>query len=171
MFIAEPTTTLTDYLMALESAAFAFVLWRLRPRAAAPDRPRLYLFTAGFTLAAIASVLGGTAHGFRQPLGDAWATVWSATVGAIVTAFAVLLGAGAWSAASPRTSRPKRIRQGRRWLARGYAITVAGLAVLTAKVSLHAHLNQNDLYHLFQMAGLYGVYRGGSLLTFSEPAD
>jgi hypothetical protein len=38
------------------------------------------------------------------------------------------------------------------------------------KVSLHQHFNHNDLYHVVQMVGLYGVYRGGRSLLDLDPA-
>ncbi len=37
--------------------------------------------------------------------------------------------------------------------------------MLVAKLSLHQHVNQNDIYHVIQMGGLYCLYRGALNLT------
>lgn len=164
MFLSEPTTTLTDYAMALQSAVQAIAL---RRAIIAADRPpdiaaRLYL--AGFTMAAWASFAGGSSHGFRAPLGEYWSPVWTFTVWAIVTAFVLLIAAGVRSAARPVVTDPLVRRRGRRWLLVGFGITAVGLTFLVQKVSFHQHFNHNDLYHVVQMGGLYGVYRGGRRL-------
>jgi hypothetical protein len=39
------------------------------------------------------------------------------------------------------------------------------LLVLVAKFSLHRYVNQNDIYHVIQMGGLYCLYRGALDLT------
>jgi hypothetical protein len=164
MFLSEPTTTLTDYAMALQSAVQAIAL---RRAIIAADRPpdiaaRLYL--AGFTMAAWASFAGGSSHGFRTQLGEYWSPVWTFTVWAIVTAFVLLIAAGVRSAARPVVSDPAVRRSGRRWLLVGFGTTAVGLTLLVQKVSFHQHFNHNDLYHVVQMGGLYGVYRGGRRL-------
>lgn len=164
MFLSEPSTTLTDYAMALQSAMHALAL---RRAIIAADRPpdigaRLYL--AGFTMAASASFAGGSSHGFRTQLGEYWSPVWTFTVWAIVTAFVLLIAAGMRSAARPVVIDPMVRRSGRRWLVVGCGITAVGLTLLVQKVSFHQHFNHNDLYHVVQMGGLYGVYRGGRRL-------
>jgi hypothetical protein len=63
MQIAEPTTLLTDYLIAAESALFALLIWRKSPL----PLP-LNLWAAAFLGVAIAAFLAGTCHGFTFDL-------------------------------------------------------------------------------------------------------
>ncbi len=164
MFLSEPTTTLTDYAMAIQSAVHAVTLRRAiiaadrRPDAAA----RVYL--AGFVMAAWASFAGGSSHGFRTQLGEYWGPVWTFTVWAIVAAFVLLIAAGIRSSTRPVVTDPVARRSGRRWLLVGFGTTAVGLTLLVQKVSFHQHFNHSDLYHVVQMGGLYGVYRGGRRL-------
>jgi len=171
MFISEPTTTLTDYAMALQSAVHAVTLRRAVIAADRPADMAVRLYLAGFAMAAWASFAGGTSHGFRPQMGESvWGVVWTFTVIAIVTAFALLMAGGARSAMSPTVVDPRRRRSGRRWLLVGFGATAVGLTLLVQKVSFHPHFNHNDLYHVVQMAGLYGVYRGGRRLLDLDPA-
>jgi len=50
------------------------------------------------------------------------------------------------------------------WILIGSLIIVAGIWVQQTKFVLHKHFNQNDICHLFFMAGVYFLYRGGILL-------
>jgi len=50
------------------------------------------------------------------------------------------------------------------YLKKGILVSLVGLSILLGKLSLHRHLNQNDLYHLVQMLGLFLFYRGALLL-------
>jgi hypothetical protein len=162
--IAEPTTTLTDYAMAVQCVAYVVSFrQRLRDADRAPVlADRLYL--AGFTLAAAASLAGGTSHGFRAQLGGLWGDVWTLTVWSIVTAFVLIIAGGVRSARWPLVGDSTARASGRRWLALGFGLTAVGLTLLVLRVSLHQHFNQNDLYHVVQIAGLYGVYRGARRL-------
>lgn len=162
--IAEPTTTLTDYAIAVQCVAHVIGLRRAIVRRAIPPVPALRLYLAGFAVVALAGLAGGTAHGFREPLGVWWSAVWTLTVWSIVVGALLLVAASAWVSAAPRVPGVDDRRQGRRWLALGYGISFVGVLLLLARVSLHEHFNQNDLYHVVQMAGLYGVYRGGRRL-------
>lgn len=47
------------------------------------------------------------------------------------------------------------------WIVGGVLVSVAGAALQQRRVGLHRHLNHNDLFHLFQMAAAYLLYRGG----------
>jgi hypothetical protein len=171
MFISEPTTTLTDYAMALQSVIHAVTLRRAIIAADTTPAPAARLYLAGFTMAAWASFAGGTSHGFRPQMGESvWGLVWTFTVIAIVTAFVLLIAGGARSAMSPTVADPARRRSGRRWLIVGFGVTAVGLTLLVQKVSFHQHFNHNDLYHVVQMVGLYGVYRGGRRLLDLDPA-
>lgn len=56
-------------------------------------------------------------------------------------------------------------RQGHEW----YFLAAIGVSVLAAGIqasgfSLHAHLNNNDLFHLIQLIGFYLFYRGACSL-------
>lgn len=162
--IAEPTTTLTDYAMALQCVAHVVSLRRAVIALGGAVVPAARLYLAGFSTVAVASFAGGTSHGFRAPLGDWWADVWTLTVWSIATGVALIVAASLWASTQPVVHDPGARQEGRRWLALGFGITIAGLVLLVLKVSFHQHFNHNDLYHVVQMAGLYGVYRGGRRL-------
>lgn len=49
----------------------------------------------------------------------------------------------------------------------GIAGSIAAGAVQASGVSLHQHLNHNDIYHLIQLGATYLLYRGGRLLVDS----
>jgi len=93
--IAEPTTTLTDYLLALTGGVLGTLLLRER---AAPAR----LFGLALLAVGLAAAIGGSSHGF----GPRWSEVqrnaaWLATYGVIGLANLLLL-AGAILAWAPR---------------------------------------------------------------------
>jgi len=46
----------------------------------------------------------------------------------------------------------------------GALITFAGIWVQQAQITVHKNFNHNDLCHIFFMAGMYFLYRGGLLL-------
>jgi len=58
--IAEPDVTITDYGLALESGFFAWLLWRERNS----EQPLREWFVLFFCATSIASLTGGTVHGF-----------------------------------------------------------------------------------------------------------
>ncbi len=72
------------------------------------------------------------------------------------TMFAVL-GLGVWLSAARRN-------HGGLYLAAGVLVSFAGAAVQQSGVSLHRHFNQNDLYHVIQMGGLWLFYLGARRL-------
>jgi len=158
MRISEPATMLTDYALALLSAFFAFSI-SLRSSARKP-----WIWIAAFSLIGIAALTGGTAHGFRGPLGDNWGLVWKITVSCIALGSALLIVAGIRSAVHPETSDRDARRLGHRWLKRAVAVSLPALAVLVLKLSPHPHFNHNDVYHVIQMGGLYCLYRAAILL-------
>jgi len=57
------------------------------------------------------------------------------------------------------------------WTLAGVAVSVAAAAVQLNRVSLHQHFNHNDLYHLFQIAGILLFFRGGKLLRERSGLD
>jgi hypothetical protein len=158
MTITEPTTMLTDYL--LTALCFVFA-WRL---ARGVSSGSLGLWVAAFAVTGLAALAGGTAHGFRVPLGENWGLVWSVTVGSIALGSLLLIAASVGSILRSQ-ARDERSRQaGIAWLKRALVVTLVGLVLLVGKVSLHQHFNQNDIYHVVQMVGLYSLYRGARLL-------
>lgn len=161
MFISEPTTALTDYAMAVQSVLHAVTFWRALRPANRPVDVAVRLYGMGFVMAAVAAFAGGSSHGFRVPLGAWWGPVWTWTVWTIVAAFVLLIAGGIRSAVRPAVTDAVMRQSGRRWLLLGFGLTAIGLLLLIRKVSIHPSFNHNDLYHVVQMGGLYGVYRGG----------
>jgi hypothetical protein len=145
---------LTDYALTLLCGFFAFALLRRS------QGHRICLWVTAFSVTGFAALAGGTAHGFRVPLGESWSLVWRITVASIVLGAALLIAAGVRSALRPETSDEGARRAGHLWLKRAIGVSLLGLAVLVFKLSPHPHFNHNDLYHLIQMGGLYCLYRG-----------
>lgn len=160
MPITEPTTMITDYVLAAACVYFAAALWS----GARGSKAGVVTWTVAFMVTAVAALAGGTAHGFRVPLGTRWDAVWSVTVWSIAASSVLLISAGVRSALRPDVRDAAARSAGLRWLKRAIVVTLVGLAVLVAKVAIHEHFNQNDIYHLIQMGGLYCLYRGARLL-------
>ena len=72
-------------------------------------------------------------------------------------AMAMLLSLHGWSAVSRRD-------QASYWALAGIAVSALAAAVQYHRVTLHAHFNHNDLYHLVQIAAMALFFRGGKLL-------
>jgi Family of unknown function (DUF6962) len=161
MIVTEPMTMVTDYLIALMSLGIAISLVR---RSARNGGRRVWVWVTAFGVVALAALAGGTAHGFRVPLGESWSLVWRVTLWSIGSGSVLLIVAGVASVKYSEASSPSFRRQGISWVKRAIAASLLGLAVLVAKLSLHPHFNQNDLYHVIQMFGLYCLYRGALLL-------
>jgi hypothetical protein len=167
MPVTEPMTMLTDYAL----AALSVVLGSsLGSRAARAGGRRVGLWLLAFFTTAAAAVAGGTAHGFRIPLGDSRAILWRVTVFSIAVSAALWIAAGVCSALHSEGSKgseaahaASRLR-GILWLKRALVVSLIGLAVLMGRLSIHRHFNQNDLYHVIQMAGLYCLYRAAIFL-------
>ena len=152
---------LTDYALAAVCLYFAAALWGGSRRAGGR---RVGLWIPAFLVTALAALAGGTAHGFRLSLGETWDSVWTITVWSIGASSVLLITAGVRSVLRSQVRDATQRSEGIRWLERGIVISLVGLAVLAAKLSLHEHFNQNDLYHLIQMGGLYCLYRGAAHL-------
>lgn len=75
MKLNEPTTTLTDYVLAAE----CLILGVLLLRNSAGQRS-IFLWGAAFLLIVTAAVAGGTFHGFREQLGPFSAPLWKIVV-------------------------------------------------------------------------------------------
>lgn len=89
MQITEPTTMLTDYLLAVLTGYFALKLLRSDTR-----QRSVRLWGGAFLATAAAALLGGTSHGFALHFDDFWKTlIWKATVYAIgLASFFMLSG-------------------------------------------------------------------------------
>ena len=81
MKITEPTTMLTDYVLAFISLLLAAKFLCRRQRR---DKHAAWLWGVGFAIAGAAAVVGGTFHGFAPYFSDPtkWA-LWNTTVGLI----------------------------------------------------------------------------------------
>lgn len=157
MTLTEPTTMLTDYALAALCLFFA-----ARLRSGPPASVGLWI--AAFAVTAFAALAGGTAHGLRVPLGEHWGVVWDVTVAGIALGSFLLIAASVRSILRSEARGPSSRRAGIAWLKRALVVTLLGLAALVAKLSVHEHFNQNDLYHVVQMVGLFFLYRGARLL-------
>jgi len=152
----------TDYLLVAECVWLAWMLLSLSRRA---GRGSVGLWLLAFAVTAVAALAGGTAHGFRLYLGEAnWAIVWTITVWSLGSGAVLLLLAGLRAALRSETDIPEEQKSGKSWLKKGIVVSAVGILLMVMKVSLHTHFNQNDLYHVVQMLGLYCFYRGAVLL-------
>jgi hypothetical protein len=79
-------------------------------------------------------------------------------------AMAALLLLHGWSAATRRDRASY-------WVLAGIGASAVAAAVQFHGVSLHEHLNHNDLYHLIQLAGMVLFFRGGKLLRDRTATD
>ncbi len=207
MRITEPTTMVTDYLLA---ALGIWLGWRLVSGGREAGERSRVLWGCSFLAMAVAAAAGGTAHGFAEYLGGFDGTwLWKLTTFSIGLASAAMLSAAvvarltgaarvallgvvvaklafylAWMSvhdefrfvvydyvpsmlavvallALPGRRAPLA---GAGWVAAGVAVSFAAAAVQRSGFALHQHFNHNDIYHVIQMAGLYLLYRGGSLL-------
>jgi hypothetical protein len=156
MTISEPATLLTDYALSMLSFGLAF---SLRRRSSEAGGRKVGLWIAGFGVTALAALAGGSAHGFRIPLGDSWAYLWRFTVVSIAAGSVLLIAAGARSSLRSESLSASERSEGISWLERAIAVTLIALAVLVLKLAPHRHFNHNDLYHAIQMAGLIFLYR------------
>ena len=152
---------LTDYALAALCLFFAAALWSDSRRTGGRQ---VGLWVAAFLVTALAALAGGTAHGFRLSLGESWDSVWTITVSSIGASSVLLITTGARSVLRTEARDAREKSEGICWLKRGIVVSLIGLVVLVAKLSIHEHFNKNDLYHLIQMGGLYCLYRGAAHL-------
>lgn len=72
--ISEPTTTLTDYAIALETICFAVALVKTNHR---KQQQAIAFWSLAFLGVAVAAIMGGTCHGFASTLGfDGLEVLW-----------------------------------------------------------------------------------------------
>jgi hypothetical protein len=91
MPFSEPTTMATDYVLALLCCYFAWRLWRVGKKTA---QTSVCYWAAGFTCFALASLAGGTFHGFSTLFSEAaLQSLWKLTAYAIgLASFFLLTG-------------------------------------------------------------------------------
>lgn len=201
----EPTTVLTDYLL----AALAFLLaLRLSSSGPSPSFSR-GLWAASFLALALAAAVGGTWHGLPPDvLPSLRYHLWSITYAAVGLADLLILAGATW-AALPRRPRVvalvllvgrflvyaalilsrrtfryvgydyavtlllllafgldllRRSERAARFVVAGALVSFVGGLVQYLRLSLHPQFNNNDLFHIIQMAGIGLFFRGGLLL-------
>jgi hypothetical protein len=89
--MAEPTTTLTDYLLGALALVLGLRLAGLAPGSGEASR---WLWAAGFLALALGAALGGTSHGFGGRLaGPGRARLWTATLLVVIAGNALLAAA------------------------------------------------------------------------------
>jgi len=149
--LSEPTTLITDYVLAVFSAAFGITLLRSRTH-----RGTL-LWSIGFLSLAAAGLTGGTFHGFRLMMSDsAHRSLWNVTC--------LLIGASAAFMISGAMTGPlSRYARNTKWHAAGLAVSIAGLVVQQGHLSLHPNFNHNDLFHCVQIVALFCFFRGARM--------
>ena len=151
MTISEPTTLITDYVLAIFSIVFGVVLLRSRTH-----RGTL-LWSIGFLSLAAAGLTGGSFHGFRLMMSEsAHRSLWNVTL--------LLIGASAGFMISGALTGPlSRYGRNTRWHAAGLAVSIAGLIIQQGHFSLHPSFNHNDLFHCVQIVALWCFFRGAKL--------
>lgn len=210
MQITEPSTLLTDYLLAAVASILAVRLARRSEQRSGR------LMAAALGLVAVAALVGGSYHGFRLLLPPAGAVVfWKTTLYAIGLADLCLIAAACHAYLAGRVRRlvilvgvakflvyaALMFRRddflfvvldylpslalvlalaapdywvhrcaSSAWMAGGVVVALVAAAVQQSGISLHRHLNHNDLYHLIQLTGIYCWYRGGLGLSDRSPA-
>jgi len=164
--ITEPMTMATDYVLTVLGLVFAGSLLLRGFRGGKP----VYLWVVAFSVAAVAALAGGTAHGFKLYLGETnHAVIWNVTVVTIALTVILLIVAGVYSALNPTTTILEHRKAGHGWLKKGLVISLVGVLIQVSGWSLHEHFNHNDLYHVVQMFGLYCFYRGALYLHDHTP--
>ncbi len=158
--MGEPVTALTDYALAAASLAYAVAL---RGPAGREMRLLTWCWRAAFVLAAVSAAAGGTFHALaaRGDAGMLRPALWNVATFSM-GACAALIAAGV------RAGTISGDRRAARWLAAGVVVTLLGVAIQQTGWRHGAPVNHNDVYHLVQIAGLYGFFRFA--LMVREPA-
>jgi hypothetical protein len=149
--LSEPTTLITDYMLAFFSTVFGVVLLRSRTH-----RGTL-LWSIGFLSLAGAGLAGGSFHGFRLMMSEsAHRSLWNITC--------LLIGASAGFMISGALTGPlSRYGKNTRWHAAGLAVSIAGLVIQQEHISPHPSFNHNDLFHCVQIVALFCFFRGARM--------
>lgn len=80
MKVLEPTTAVTDFVLAAETLVFGVLLLRSQP---ASTEFAIRLWGFAFLATAVAAATGGAFHGFVESLGSAAPAIWKVTVYAV----------------------------------------------------------------------------------------
>lgn len=153
MKLSEPTTAITDYLLAVELLVLGSLL------AGSSSHMPVRLLAASFLTMALAAIAGGTFHARRFVLDtSSLQALWNAVRIGIVLSFGLLVAAGAMSAPDVLGSPAGT------WLLAGSLVTSGAIAIQRSRIRIHRHFNHNDMFHVAMMAGYYFLYRGGLLL-------
>ena len=170
--ILEPTTMITDFAI---TATGWWAAWRLLTTEEHRRHRCRKLWAVGLFFVGLGAALGGIRHGFAVYLGDlANTVVWKGTVYAIglslvfviyyygpaMLAVAAIQG---WAFARHRS-------EGALGIMSGVVVTLLGAIAQQSGISIHAHFNHNDLFHIIQVVGLALFFRGVSALRARAPA-
>jgi hypothetical protein len=149
--LSEPTTLITDYVLAVISTVFGVVLLRSRTH-----RGTL-LWSIGFLSLAAAGLTGGSFHGFRLMISEgAHRSLWNITC--------LLIGASAAFMISGALTGPlSRYGKNTRWHAAGLILSIVGLVIQQSHLSLHPNFNHNDLFHCVQIVAVFCFFRGARM--------
>lgn len=148
-FVAEPTTTLTDYLMAGAALACAVAVSRSLPRDSARWRN---LWVVSFSGVVLTAISGGTMHGLSSQFGaTARFLMEILTLVLIVGTSGLFVAAAATSRIGPSAGR---------WLLGGLFITLCGVVILESDLVLFPAFSRVDLYHCVQIVALLLFCRG-----------
>lgn len=205
MKLAEPTTTLTDFILGAETLFFAVLLLKA---SLAEGQLSVGLWAAGFFATGIAAISGGAFHGFPGLDAQARSALWKCTLYAVgVTSLCLFSGAtlaafrgsgrqilltlclveflvyAVWMAShiefkyaiydyAPAMAGILLIQlyemnestPGAAWIIAGLVLAFAGAGVQLSQVRRQKNFNHNDIYHILQMAAMFLLYRGGSLM-------
>ena len=151
MTITEPTTLATDYVLAIVSIVFGFILLRSRTH-----RGTL-LWSVGFFALAAAGISGGSFHGFRLMMSDSThRSLWNITM--------LLIGTSAGFMISGALTGPlSRYGKNTKWHAAGLLVSIVGLVIQQGHLSPHPNFNHNDLFHCIQIVALWCFFRGAKM--------
>ena len=150
MTITEPSTLVTDYLLAIAGITFGVLTFRLNN-----SHRAMALWILAFTCSTIAAISGGTVHGFREYLSVSLAkSLWD-------TAMIFIGGTAAFliSAAIVSSLRRKEMPYVH-WLQRGLTVSVVGFVIQKTGWDPSTNFNHNDVYHIIQIVGFWCLYQG-----------
>ena len=188
--ILEPTTMITDFAI---TATGWWAAWRLLTTEEHRRHRCRKLWAVGLFFVGLGAALGGIRHGFAVYLGDlANTVVWKGTVYAIGLSL-VFVVAGTISGSPLKAATAKYViyyygpamlavaaiqgwafarhrSEGALGIMSGVVVTLLGAIAQQSGISIHAHFNHNDLFHIIQVVGLALFFRGVSALRARAPA-
>src|SRR5262245_10404269 len=150
MRITEPTTMITDYLLALAGTIFAILTFRMHS-----SHRAVIFWILAFASGALAALLGGSFHGFKSHLSPSTAkSLWDFAMILIGMCTAFLIAASL--ASSLGSTELEHVK----WIRAGLIISAIGFAIQKIGWDIHPHFNHNDLYHVIQIVGFWCFYEG-----------